>query len=117
METLDLAKVKKFLESFAQQRGWEQFHDPKNLAMALTVESAELLELFQWLRPEQGYNYKNKDKEKVEDELADIILYAIRMSSQLDINLVDAIEKKMKKNEMKYPIEKSQNIAKELTGF
>ncbi|MDH5581825.1 MAG: hypothetical protein OEY33_07945, partial [Bdellovibrionales bacterium] len=78
---------------------------------------AELLELFQWLRPEQGYKYKSKDKEKVEDELADIIIYAIRMSSQLDINLANAVENKMKKNEIKYPIEKSQKIEKELTSF
>lgn len=117
MDVLDIENIKKKLDSFAQDRGWEKFHNPKNLAMALSVEAAELLELFQWYEADQCLQYKNKEKEKVEDELADIFLYGIRMASKLDINLLEAIERKMIKNEKKYPISESRELAKKLDQF
>ncbi len=117
MDQINIDDIKQKLENFAQLRDWKGFHNPKNLAMALSVEASELLELFQWLTPEQANHFKTKQKERVEDELADILLYAIRLSSQLDINLSHAIAQKMKKNEEKYPLEKSLQIKKDLLEF
>ena len=100
------------LSEFARERDWEQFHSPKNLAMALTVEAAELQELFQWLTEEQSRRLGGEALEAAGDELADVFLYALRMAQVLGIDLLDAAAAKMAKNERKYPADKARGNAK-----
>jgi len=91
------------LREFAAQRDWDQFHTPKNLATALSVEAAELLEHFQWLTAEQSTRLPPDQQEKVRDEMADVLLYLIRLADKLDVDLLDAASKKIAKNAIKYP--------------
>ena len=92
------------LRRFAAQRDWEQFHTPKNLAMALTVEAAELQECFQWLTPEQCLTLSREDRRAVEEEIADVLLYLIRLSDVLDIDMLQAARRKLTVNARKYPV-------------
>lgn len=106
-DVLDFEKLKNRLESYAQERNWRQFHSPKNLAMALTVEAAELLEIFQWESEENSWEMGSGEKsEAIQDEIADVILYLTRLSGILEINVTEAVEQKILKNEKKYPPEK-----------
>jgi NTP pyrophosphatase (non-canonical NTP hydrolase) len=100
------------LRRFAQERDWDQFHSPKNLAMALTVEAAELQELYQWLTEEQSKALGGETLEAVKEELADVLLYTIRMAQVLGVDLLAAAEAKMVKNERKYPVEKARGNSK-----
>ena len=111
---LDLEAIFKYQRKFAEDRDWEQFHTPKNLAMALSVEASELLEIFQWLTPEQSKDIsKNPELMKsVKNEMSDTLYYLLRMTDILDIDLEEALSSKMLENEKKYPIEKSKGIAK-----
>lgn len=101
---MDIENIKKIILQFSDERNWEEFHNPKNLAMALSVEASELLEIFQWLTPEQSANLDTDKKEHAKQEIADIAVYLIRMCIKLDINLEEAIIEKMKLNEKKYPL-------------
>lgn len=114
MSTLNVKEIQVLLEDFAKQRNWEQFHNIKNLVMALSVESSELVELFQWLTPEQSDSIKQRPKEyeKVEEEVADIFAYLLRVCDKLDIDIESAIKAKLQKNALKYPVDKSYGIAK-----
>ena len=105
---IDDNKLALALRAFAAERDWEQFHTPKNIATALSVEAAELLELFQWSRGQQGWHEVEEAalRRKVEDELADILLYLIRFADQAQIDLQFAAERKMASNAAKYPAEK-----------
>lgn len=102
---MDIENIKKIILQFSDDRNWEEFHNPKNLAMALSVEASELVEIFQWLTLEQSANLNEEKKEHAKQEIADIAVYLIRMCIKLDINLEDAIIEKMKLNEKKYPLE------------
>lgn len=114
---MDIEQIKQKLRQFAEVREWDQYHSPKNLASAISVESAELLEIFQWLSEEESKNLALKDKSKVEQEVADIFLYLVRFADKLDINLFDVAERKIAINEMKYPVELSKGNAKKYTEF
>ncbi len=94
------------LKAFALDRDWEQFHNPKNLVMALAGECGELLEHFQWLNEVQSATLSGEKKEAVALEMADILIYLIRCSERLDIDLVDAAYRKIAINESRYPVEK-----------
>jgi dCTP diphosphatase len=94
------------LKAFAQRRDWEQFHSPKNLAMAMIAECAELVEHFQWLTQEQSMNLPTDKREAVALEMADILIYLIRTAERLDIDLIDAAERKIAINESRYPVDK-----------
>jgi len=113
-EVLDIGALKETIRSFASERQWEKFHSPKNISMALSVEASELVEIFQWLSEKESYDIvkDNLVIEKVSDELADILVYLVRISDLLGIDLQDAITCKMKKNSLKYPVEKSKGNAK-----
>lgn len=114
---MDIEQIKQKLRDFAEMREWNQYHSPKNLASAISVESAELLEIFQWLSEEESKNLTLKDKSKVEQEVADVFLYLIRLADKLDINLLNVAERKIAINEMKYPVELSKGNAKKYTEF
>ena len=98
-------QLKKTLQEFADARGWQKFHSPKNLAMALMCESGELQELFQWLTEDESRSaHRDPDlKEQMRDEIADVMLYLVRLADQLQINLNQAIYQKIEKNAKKYP--------------
>tara|TARA_B100000131_G_scaffold85089_1_gene82046 strand:+ start:6289 stop:6633 length:345 start_codon:yes stop_codon:yes gene_type:complete len=104
---MDLKKIQNRLCQFAIDRDWEQFHDPKNLTMALSVEVSELLEIFQWSK-DGGINEIKDDKTKkeIEREMADVFNYIVRLSDVLDIDLEKIAHMKIDENELKYPVEK-----------
>ncbi len=103
------------LQQFASDREWGQFHSPKNLASALVVEAGELLEHFQWLTEEQSAKLPESDKAAVAKEAADVLLYLIRLSSVLEIDLIAAARQKLRINAEKYPIEQSRGTSKKYT--
>ena len=102
MEKLDILKQR--IDKFNKDRDWDQFHTPCNLAKSISIEAAELLECFQWFNEE--YN-----KEEVLEELADVMNYCIQMSLVLDVDIVDIINKKMDKTELKYPVDKAKGVS------
>lgn len=113
----EIKLIQEKLLQFAKERDWEQFHTPKNLCMALSGEVGELTELFQWLNDEQIKKLKSTDAEKIEDELADVFLYLCRLAQVLEVDLMQASEKKILKNKQKYPIEKSKGLATKYTDL
>ncbi|WP_245695254.1 nucleotide pyrophosphohydrolase [Desulforhopalus singaporensis] len=117
-KTLNLNDIETFLRNFAAARDWQQFHSPKNLVMALSGEAGELSELFQWLSEDQSWLKDDTEtKKKVANELADILQYIVRISDLLSIDLNDALWKKLRRNEEKYPVELSKGTAKKYTEF
>jgi len=96
------------LRQFAKERDWEQFHTPKNLAAALSVESAELLEHFQWLTDDQSHVLPDDKRAKVGEELADVLLYLLQLADKLGIDPVDAAWKKIETNAAKYPVDRAK---------
>lgn len=113
----DLDDLRDALRRFARERDWDQFHSPKNLASALVVEAAELLECFQWLTEEQSRALSDDDKRKVTEELADVFLYLIRLADKLDVDLLEGARDKIAKNAEKYPVEKARGNAKKYTDL
>lgn len=113
----DLLMLRDKLRVFAEARDWNQFHSPKNLTMALMVEVAELMEHFQWLTEAQSGNLAATDKPAVADELADILLYLVRLSDKLDVNLLEAALHKLEKNAVKYPAEQVRGSAKKYSEY
>jgi NTP pyrophosphatase (non-canonical NTP hydrolase) len=103
------------LRKFAQERDWDQFHSPKNLASALSVEAAELLEHFQWLTEEQSRVLSNDKKAAVSQELADVFLYLLNLSDKLGIDLILAAKRKIEINAAKYPVERAKGSMKKYT--
>ena len=117
MTNKDFNTLRDRLKAFARERDWEQFHSPKNLAMALIVEAAELLEHFQWLTPEQSESLPDDRRREVELEMADIFIYLMRMCERLDVDLLDVVEDKIKMNEEKYPADKVRGSAKKYSDY
>src|SRR3954452_8783796 len=99
----DLADLRERLRRFARERDWDQFHSPKNLAMALIAEAAEVVEHFQWLSTAQSENLSHEKRAMVADELADVLLYLVRLADKLDVDLLAAAGHKLQRNEAKYP--------------
>lgn len=97
---------------FVEERNWKQFHNPKDLAISLSLEASELLELFQWKTSEEALR---ENSSKMKDELADVIVYAIDFASVMGFDLNEIIINKMKKNREKYPLEKAKNSRKKYT--
>lgn len=96
------------LAAFAAERDWDQFHNPKNLAMALSSEVGELLEHFQWLTFDAATNLPPSTHDEVALECADVLLFLVRLADRLNIDLAAAAEKKLALNALKYPVEKSR---------
>lgn len=101
---MDMQKIQSLIKTFSRERNWDKHHNPKNLAMALSVETAELVEIFQWLTLEQCENLEEAKKEHLKEEVADVAVYLLRICMAYNINLEEAIIEKMKKNEKKYPL-------------
>jgi dCTP diphosphatase len=105
------------LRRFAAARDWEQFHTPKNLAMALAVESAELLELFQWLTPDESARLDAGTKRAAADEIADVLLYLTRIADVLGIDLITAARRKIRLNARKYPVRRAKGNARKYSAL
>lgn len=108
----DFDQLTRRIREFTEARDWQQFHSPKNLAMALIVEAAELVEHFQWLTEAQSHTLSSQKLTQVGEELADIQIYLIRIADQLNVNLLEAVDKKIMANAEKYPVEKARGNAK-----
>jgi len=108
----DLQSLTQCLRDFAKAREWEQFHSPKNLASALSVEAAELLEHFQWLTEEQSRHLSAPKKEQVGAEAADVLLYLLQLTDKLGIDLMAAARAKLILNGEKYPVDRSRGSSK-----
>jgi NTP pyrophosphatase (non-canonical NTP hydrolase) len=105
------------IRAFAQKRDWDQFRSPKNLAMALSVEVAEVVEHFQWLTAEESDSLPADKIKRVKEEIGDIMIYLTRLADRLGIDPVQAAEDKMRINERKYPVEKAKGNAVKYTDF
>jgi len=110
-EIRDLAELRDRLRAFVAERDWDQFHSPKNLSMALSVEAAELVEIFQWLTEEQSAVLDSGRRARVEAELADILVYLVRLADRLDLDLLQAASRKLEENRRKYPAERVRGQA------
>ncbi|MEO5366681.1 MAG: nucleotide pyrophosphohydrolase [Magnetococcus sp. WYHC-3] len=107
-----LTQLRDALRDFAVRRQWQPFHTPKNLAMGLSIEAAEVLELFQWLTPEQSSALPPPVREQLAQELGDVFIYLIMLADHCGIDPVKAAFDKMAINEAKYPVDKSRGVAK-----
>jgi len=112
-----LGELKQRVLAFAQERDWEQFHSPKNLSMALAAEAAELMENFLWMSPEDSLQAANEPGRRtaVEQELADVVIYALQFANRTGIDLATAITEKMAENARKYPVEKARGRSEKYT--
>ena len=113
--TLDTLKLR--IREFARAREWERYHTPKNLAMAMIVEAAELVEQFQWLTPEESATLPAEKHEAVRQEIADVLIYLIRLADLLDIDLLDAATAKIEINARKYPVDKARGHANKYSSL
>lgn len=107
----DLAALRARLRAFVAERDWDKFHSPKNLSMALAVEAAELVEIFQWLTETQSDVLDDDRRARVEAELADILIYLVRIADRLDVDLLQASARKLEENGRKYPAERVRGQA------
>lgn len=105
----DINKFTDKILAFRDARNWKQFHNHKDMAISLALEAAEVLEHFQWKNTEEIEAYIKSNKEEIGEELADVLYWVLLMANDADINLDKALEGKMKKNEEKYPVEKSKD--------
>ena len=112
-----LESLRDLLREFARARDWDQYHTPKNLSMALIAEAAELVEHFQWVNGDKSHLLEHKTRNSVEEELADILIYLVRISDKLEVDLYKAVERKIAINEKKYPAEKVRGSAKKYTEY
>ena len=112
-----LESLRDRLREFAREREWDQYHTPKNLSMALIAEAAELVEHFQWVQGDESHLLEDKTRQSVEEELADILIYLVRISDKLEVDLYEAVERKIAINEKKYPADKVRGSAKKYTEY
>lgn len=110
-----IGTLKTQLKKFVDERDWNQFHSPKNMSMGVAIEAAELMELFQWCDAQHSFEVFEKKRQEIEHEIADIAIYALMFCAENNIDLTAAIERKMKLNAEKYPIEKSKGKSTKYT--
>lgn len=113
----DFIAIRDYLRDFAEQRDWTQFHNPKNLAMALAVEAAEIMEHFQWVADGEATTLEPERLAAVADEIADVQLYLIRLADRLNIDIAQAVAIKAQKNEAKYPADKVRGSSRKYTEY
>lgn len=116
---MTIAGIKEHVLAFAQERDWEQFHSPKNLSMALAAEAGELMEHFLWSTPDASREIAcvPAKRAKIEEELADVVIYAMEFANITGIDVSQAIWKKMKSNALKYPVEKARGRSEKYTDL
>jgi NTP pyrophosphatase (non-canonical NTP hydrolase) len=102
---------------FVNERNWEKFHNPKDLAISLNLEAAEVLEHFQWKSPQEINDHVKNNKDDISDELVDVLYWVLLMSHYLDVDLKKAFEREMKQNEKKYPVDKARGKHSKYTAY
>jgi dCTP diphosphatase len=112
-----LANLREKINNFVSERDWAQFHSPKNLAMAMIVEAAELVEQFQWDTPQESQQLSAEKREAVSHELADTFVYLLRIAEVLQIDLIQAANEKIALNALKYPVEKAKGSNAKYTEY
>lgn len=113
----ELTRLRELVREFVDERDWDQFHTPKNLASALTVEAAELLEHFQWLQHGRADELGPDKLVEVRHEMADVLVYLVRLADKLDVDLVAAVQEKMVLNRAKYPAEQVRGDARKYYDY
>lgn len=113
----DIKELTDRILKFNEARDWKQFHNPKDLALSLVLEAAEVMEHFQWKNSEEMVEYLKSHKDDVGEELADVLYWVLLMSHDLDIDIKLALENKMKKNELKYPVDKAKGKSDKYTNY
>lgn len=111
----ELKQLRIDLKKFVEDRDWDQFHSPKNVAMALSVEAGEIVEIFQWLDQDESYNLEGEELHRLKEEMGDVFLYLQLLASKYDIDLIKVAKKKLSKNNKKYPVNKAKGSAKKYT--
>ncbi|MCI4624768.1 MAG: macro domain-containing protein [Candidatus Magnetoovum sp. WYHC-5] len=113
----NIDELKEKLRSFSHERNWDKYHSPKNLAIALLVEAAELVELFQWSSEEQSYQPTDDVIESLKDEMADVFIYLLNIADKFNVNIIEAAFNKIEKNEKKYPVDLVKGSALKYTKY
>ena len=108
----ELEALRDQVRVFARERDWDQFHSPKNLAMALAAEAGELLEIFQWLTEEQSRALDAKSRAAADEEIADVLIYLVRLADRLGVDPLEAARRKLAENARKYPVDKARGNAR-----
>jgi NTP pyrophosphatase (non-canonical NTP hydrolase) len=104
-KTTNIQQLKDKVSKFVADRNWSQFHNPKNLSMSIAIEASELMEIFQWMTEKEAWDINNSsERTHLKEELSDVIIYCLSLANQLDIDVTAAIEDKLKKNAIKYPM-------------
>jgi NTP pyrophosphatase (non-canonical NTP hydrolase) len=116
---VDVARLQQAIALFARERDWDPFHSPKNLAMALTGEVGELVELFQWLSEDASHRVAHDPAtaRRVRDEIADVLLYLVRLAAVLDVDLDEAVRSKLAANALKYPVDRARGNARKYSDL
>ena len=104
----DIKELTEKIKEFRDKRDWQQFHNHKDMALSLALEAAEVLEHFQWKSPEEVMEYAKTNKDEIAEELADVAIYLFELADNMEIDLKEAMEKKLEKNNTKYPVEKAK---------
>ncbi len=115
-----MSKIEKVLQqirTFRDERDWKQFHNPKDMATAISIEASELQELFLWKTPAESTQVAEAKREEVQDEMADIAVYLFELADNLNVNLLEAMEKKIAKNALKYPAHKVRGSSKKYSEY
>lgn len=113
----EIKNIQGKIRAFRDERDWMQFHNPKDMATALSIEASELLEIFLWKDPAESLQVAELNKDRVQDEIADIAAYLFELADNLNIDLIAAIEAKLKKNAQKYPAEQVRGSSKKYTEY
>lgn len=117
MKPCELDNLKVALRQFAKQRDWDKYHSPKNLSMALAVEASELLEHFQWMTEKESQHLDRRILRDVEQEIADVQIYLVRLADKLGVNISRAVSKKIRLNKSRYPARLVRGSAKKYTDY
>jgi dCTP diphosphatase len=112
-----LEELQDAVDAFVAERDWGQFHSPKNLAMSVAIEAAEIMEHFQWCSGEESFTLAPQKRARVASEIGDVLIYLMRLGRVLDIDLVDAATNKLAQNREKYPVEKAKGRATKYVDF
>jgi len=110
-----MKKLIKLIKEFVDERDWNQFHSPKNLAMSINIEAAELSEIFQWRTEKESYDLDEVKRSELEHEIADVLIYSLELADKFDIDVTEAIKKKIEINKHKYPVDKCKRSSRKYT--
>ena len=108
-------EIKQLIKDFLKERDWEQFHSPKNLSMSISIEAAEISEIFQWCTVDESYDLDETRRNELEQEIADVLIYSIELADKFDIDVIEAVKRKIELNKQKYPVDKCKSSSRKYT--